>query len=372
MRCAPYQRSIFIDDSNKTLFNHDDSRIKTIPFVTRRPTFAECKRVHAQLTSVREYGAVDAFEIQLATDLKNMTVNSVAAAPRVRRDKHALPSRDDEESSNDEEQTTAPRLKPIVKLDDDALPAGDGTVLIGGVSISRTIVQQLYALVTKGDVDTLKSNYLSTDDKQLRNSSVVCLDQYRVGADKQSLLHRAAAGCHAAMVSALLHAGVDPTVRDVNGHVAYNVAGNKPTRRSFVQFRAQCTSADINWNQAQIPAATNDTASVIDDEAHERHLQKRREQKQRQKERDKQRRQEAAAVQADEAERERFLALTDREKRALAAERRALTGGVTLAASRCFQCALDITGKTPFEYNSNRFCSTSCVKAHRIAHTATN
>ena len=31
----------------------------------------------------------------------------------------------------------------------------------------------------------------------------------------------------------------------------------------------------------------------------------------------------------------------------------------------CFLCGLDITGKTPFEYGDNKFCSTKCVKMHR-------
>jgi hypothetical protein len=68
-----------------------------------------------------------------------------------------------------------------------------------------------------------------------------------------------------------------------------------------------------------------------------------------------------------------YLNLSDREKRALAAERRILaqSSGVTqqddknIVLSRCFQCACDITGKVPFEYDNNRFCSTKCVKEHK-------
>ena len=52
----------------------------------------------------------------------------------------------------------------------------------------------------------------------------------------------------------------------------------------------------------------------------------------------------------EKAEKERFLNLSDREKR---------------ARQRCFHCGADITGKTPFEYSDNKFCSIGCVKTHR-------
>lgn len=52
-------------------------------------------------------------------------------------------------------------------------------------------------------------------------------------------------------------------------------------------------------------------------------------------------------------------------QRALAAERRILnqSGSVT---ARCFLCATDISGKVPFEYLGNRFCTIECLKAHRM------
>lgn len=32
---------------------------------------------------------------------------------------------------------------------------------------------------------------------------------------------------------------------------------------------------------------------------------------------------------------------------------------------RCFDCACDMTGKVPFEYNQNIFCTTKCLSSHR-------
>jgi len=75
----------------------------------------------------------------------------------------------------------------------------------------------------------------------------------------------------------------------------------------------------------------------------------------------------------EEAEKQRFLALSDREKRALMAERRLLAqcqqeGVAKPVLARCQQCALDITGKTPFEYLNFTFCTTRCLTEHRKMH----
>lgn len=88
--------------------------------------------------------------------------------------------------------------------------------------------------------------------------------------------------------------------------------------------------------------------------------------------REKLRERKAAQVQRKEEEEEklRFLSLTDREKRALAAERRfatqlLATNSPHLVWTRCFMCGADMTGKVAFEYSENKFCTTDCVKEHR-------
>ena len=69
-------------------------------------------------------------------------------------------------------------------------------------------------------------------------------------------------------------------------------------------------------------------------------------------------------------EKQRFLNLSDREKRALAAEKRLLAQQKELpSVNRCFQCAIDISGKVPFEYLEYRFCTPKCVKEHRLKTT---
>ncbi|VDL70537.1 unnamed protein product [Nippostrongylus brasiliensis] len=88
---------------------------------------------------------------------------------------------------------------------------------------------------------------------------------------------------------------------------------------------------------------------------------KKREKKQRQKEKLKLKK-EAEKKEADElAARAAFLAMSDREKRAAAAEARLarLDGG-----PRCIQCGVAYAG-SGFEYMELKFCSPSCVSLHR-------
>merc|ERR1711936_263263 len=92
---------------------------------------------------------------------------------------------------------------------------------------------------------------------------------------------------------------------------------------------------------------------------------KKKAQREKKREKEKAQKEEEAKVKAEEAEKQRFLNLTDREKRVLAAERRLMGSGGEFQKQLCFLCGLDITGKTPFEYGDNKFCSTKCVKMHR-------
>lgn len=57
-------------------------------------------------------------------------------------------------------------------------------------------------------------------------------------------------------------------------------------------------------------------------------------------------------------------------QRALAAERRLLesansSGLAAPVLARCFLCGGDMSGKVPFEYNINKFCSLPCLQKHR-------
>ena len=135
----------------------------------------------------------------------------------------------------------------------------------------------------------------------------------------------------------------------------------------FCVFKRRFQAANVDafdWAAAQVP-----TTDLLTPEEEARLANKKKEKRKAQKQAKKARDQEEKKVQQEKqketAEKEHFLRLSDREKRALAAERRLLAQEANVVSQRCFLCAKDITGKVPFEYSDNRFCSPACVRQHR-------
>uniref|UniRef100_A0A8W8MEA5 Vms1-associating treble clef domain-containing protein n=1 Tax=Magallana gigas TaxID=29159 RepID=A0A8W8MEA5_MAGGI len=158
--------------------------------------------------------------------------------------------------------------------------------------------------------------------------------------------------------------------RDKFGQTPYNFAKDKESRNEFRKFMGQYPDR-YDYKTAQIPSAlTND----MELERKQKAAEKKKQQKKAKQERLKERREGDAVKEAEEKEKKRFLALSDRENRALAAEKRLLknleeTGQNTPVMSRCFQCGSDMTGKVPFEYSDFKFCSPKCLKQHRMVKT---
>lgn len=142
----------------------------------------------------------------------------------------------------------------------------------------------------------------------------------------------------------------------------YNIAANKETRNVFRRFVADFPDR-YDYSKSQI-------AGPLTNDMEQKMAEKRREQRKARREKEKERKKEEEAKGEEEAEKQRFLQLSDREKMALAAERRLLSQAsnskVKPVLSRCFQCAVDITGKVPFEYDIYRFCTVECLKRHRL------
>uniref|UniRef100_A0A8B9QSC1 Vms1-associating treble clef domain-containing protein n=2 Tax=Anas platyrhynchos TaxID=8839 RepID=A0A8B9QSC1_ANAPL len=104
-------------------------------------------------------------------------------------------------------------------------------------------------------------------------------------------------------------------------------------------------------------------------------LEKKRAQKAQRKQREQAQREERQRWEQEEGEKQRFAALSDREKRALAAERRLAEqkqdGATTISnISRCWHCGESLLGRIPFHYLDFSFCSTTCLQTHRRARAA--
>ncbi|KAI4905121.1 hypothetical protein NFI96_021416 [Prochilodus magdalenae] len=182
-----------------------------------------------------------------------------------------------------------------------------------------------------------------------------------------TLLHVASAAGQRNIVRLLLEAGSDPACRDRTGQTPYAVAAEKDTRNTFRKFMGDHPDK-YDYAKAQVPGPL--TAEIESKKA-----EKKKAQKAARRQREREQKDEKKREEEEKEEKRRFLSLSDREKRALAAERRlaqqAATTGATLTNTRrCYQCGESLLGKVPFEYLDFSFCSPRCVQTHRRASAA--
>ncbi|XP_033359843.1 ankyrin repeat and zinc finger domain-containing protein 1-like isoform X1 [Bombus vosnesenskii] len=175
--------------------------------------------------------------------------------------------------------------------------------------------------------------------------------------DGNTMLHVAALGGHLKLVWQLLEIGSDPCNKNKKLQTPYAAANDKETRNTFRRFMGAYPDK-FNYSKSQIPGP-------LTDEIEQEELEKKRQQRKIKREKDKLKRKEFELKKQEEDTKQKYLSLSDREKRALAAEQRILNQGCTII-SRCFQCGVNMAGQVPFEYNSNRFCSMPCLKEHRL------
>ncbi|XP_037011358.2 ankyrin repeat and zinc finger domain-containing protein 1 isoform X2 [Artibeus jamaicensis] len=188
-----------------------------------------------------------------------------------------------------------------------------------------------------------------------------------LGSSGFTLLHAAAAAGRGSVVRLLLEAGADPTVQDSRTRPPYTVAADKSTRNEFRRFMEKNPDA-YDYSKAQVPGP-------LTPEMEARQAMRKREQKVARRQREEQQRKQREQEKREQEEQQRFASLSDREKRALAAERRLAAQLGALApqisdsaianAQRCCSCGTSLQGLIPFHYLDFSFCSTRCLQDHR-------
>ncbi|XP_029460845.1 ankyrin repeat and zinc finger domain-containing protein 1-like [Rhinatrema bivittatum] len=198
------------------------------------------------------------------------------------------------------------------------------------------------------------------DDQEV--SVIHALPNEQINSAGFTLLHVAAAMGQCTIAEMLMDAGWDPAVRDAAGQTPYSVSADRQTRNVFRKYQANHPEK-FDYSTAKIPGPL--TAEI---EA--KKLEKRRVQKAQRRQREKEEKEKRKQEEEEAAERSRFAALSDREKRALAAERRfaaqqSSEGAALRNPRRCWMCGESLLGRTPFQYLDFAFCSTQCLQHHR-------
>ncbi|NXA07283.1 ANKZ1 protein, partial [Sapayoa aenigma] len=428
LRAPRHNRALLFGGRNPPL-TQGDPRICHIPLSTRRATLKEVLRVHATLASLQVYGELDQplflwditgsprkvwQKMQRKAEMDPPQENTTGELT-MEEDITALitPSAPDEE---EEEESPAWELETVEetlgtldlrefevmpkrnrkrkKKRDKKVEKGEGEELAGGAvaehhsarggirlpSCSSLIgdpqTQLRNALFTAcktGDVQTLRhllgvpeSGGLpqDTNDGEVTQTldMVYSLLNQPVDECGSSLLHVAARAGKVEVVCLLLEAGADPALRDRQERTPYCVSADRLTRNAFRKFMVDHPDK-YDYSRAKVPGP-------LTQEMEAKKLEKKRAQKAQRKQREQAQREERQRWEQEQEEKQRFAALSDREKRALAAERRLAAQlqdtGTTLAnISRCWHCGESLLGRMPFHYLDFTFCSTACLQTHR-------
>uniref|UniRef100_A0A1Y1NCG2 VLRF1 domain-containing protein n=2 Tax=Photinus pyralis TaxID=7054 RepID=A0A1Y1NCG2_PHOPY len=380
-----YNQSILFS-GKVPLLNRSDSRLRTVPFSTRRATFTEVKRVHGLLSCATLYESSQTLDDVLKHEVKetspkrskvkNNNINRAKSRENVERPlpvaypasrsnslerTDQIPSEDNLYISEQEIST-----KSLLENFDDSLTLEERRRKKPKKTKSRNKRQaeretlhkaKVYELMQLGNIPNFElylKNAKIPDDESDNKSSVI---NEVIDAHGNSLLHIAAMHRQFDLIRYLLEHDADPCLRNSSQQTPYSSTQDGDVRTVFKTFASEFPEK-YNYNKAQIPIP-----AVLTDEQ----LEKRKLVKKLKREKEKEKKKATVLKKQEECERERFLQLSDREKRALAAERRILSQGGTVVA-RCFLCASDMSGKVPFEYSGNKFCTIDCLKAHRLAH----
>ncbi|XP_027947994.1 ankyrin repeat and zinc finger domain-containing protein 1 isoform X3 [Eumetopias jubatus] len=420
LRAPRSGRSLFFGGHGAPL-QRGDPRLWDIPLATRRPTFRELQRVLHKLTTLHVHGedpreavrldspqthwkmkggkktieaerkvssdenealgqneespkqgsgseGEDSFQVEL--ELVELTVGTLdlrefEVLPKRRRRK-----RNKKERSRDLEAWAHGTLPQQPQGDDEAFSqSAQAHAAPLGPSLDEAktpdqseLWDMLLAACRAGDVGMLKLQLAAGPI----GPGVLSLLSAPLGSSGFTLLHAAAAAGRGSVVRLLLEAGADPTVQDSRARPPYTVAADRSTRNEFRRFMGKNPDA-YDYSKAQVPGP-------LTPEMEARQAMRKREQKAARRQRDG-RQQKRWEQEEEHQEARRFVALSDREKRALAAERRLAAqlgaptsqapGSAAISGPRCWSCGTSLQGLTPFHYLDFSFCSTRCLRDHR-------
>ncbi|KAM6421215.1 tRNA endonuclease ANKZF1 [Rhynochetos jubatus] len=422
LRAPRHSRVLLFGGRNPPL-TRGDPRVCHIPLNTRRATLREVLRVHATLASLQVYGKdtpleditgsprkvwqkgrrkvemdppredtsapvlspssapeeeeeeespageLETVEVTLGTlDLREFEVMPKRNRKRrKKRDKKAEKGPRAEDSGCHGTQCGQPGLELQGEAGAEPLPWGDGG------DPQAQLRDALFTASKTGDVGTLRHLLGVPERKGLPGDHEDGVGAQPLDTPRSLLnqpmdergctpLHVAARAGKAEAVWLLLEAGADPALRDRQDRTPYCVSADKPTRNAFRKFMVDHPDK-YDYSHAKVPGP-------LTQEMEAKKLEKKRAQKAQRKQREQAQREERQRWEREQEEKQRFAALSDREKRALAAERRLqLQDADTALAniSRCWHCGESLLGRIPFHYLDFSFCSTACLQAHRRA-----
>ncbi|XP_065666746.1 tRNA endonuclease ANKZF1 isoform X3 [Hydra vulgaris] len=209
--------------------------------------------------------------------------------------------------------------------------------------------------------DIVNKEYQNSQDGQNSENKKLCFYphiNYLSVSKNSTLLQRAIVTGSREIVALLLDLGADPSISNTIGQLPYDLASQN-IRREFRRFRYDYPN---KYDYAKAKIGTPLT-KVEEERKKETDIKKKKLQNKARKEKLKLQKMQEEDLKKVEQEKQVFENLSDREKRAVMAERRIATQHTT--SSRCARCRAAIDDKNAFEKYGFKYCCMKCVNEHK-------
>uniref|UniRef100_A0A2S2P475 Ankyrin repeat and zinc finger domain-containing protein 1 n=2 Tax=Schizaphis graminum TaxID=13262 RepID=A0A2S2P475_SCHGA len=375
---GPNNRNILFGGSNP-LINKNDSRLCQIPFGTKKATFAEVQKVHNQLSTVLVYDSKDIinnsiknYVLKLFKKRKNTESRTKKIVEKPIKDIQNLNENIRLSSISDSSENDGENK--IVESPESKIFENNSSILSNGLITKkrkkRKKKPKTTITVKCAEVEEVKKLLLQTIEEKdsealskcllLEDSNNLITKEYLekslnepIDESNNTILHLASTYCLHNHIYLLLQYGSNPIHKNKDAKTPYELAPDKSTRKVFRKFMAVFPDK-YDYDKSRLPGPLTEE---LQEELKERKKAKQK--------RAKERKVAEELQKEEEIEKQKFLQLSDREKCAIAAEKRLLAVQGTFKLLRCFYCGKNIEEKYPFEYMDYKFCSVQCVKNHR-------
>ncbi|KAL0838625.1 hypothetical protein ABMA28_016709 [Loxostege sticticalis] len=373
--------------------NKDDPRVRVLPFPTKKPSYKEVKRVHETVASVEVYDTMELFQKALiSSTAKAVTKTSsdtsvpgkkppkaspnkpVDRAKSRERTPRELPtqmlSSEDEGPCFIDSETPVAWIKTLSEQSSNGVITNSRKDLLNDIPVPcpesesetenkidkkeakkkrkkekkqeekqpaklpqkiPTNVKKMWKVISGNEITSLETIFEGWE-----TSDLVSACNTQDPSDGNTALHKAAIAAKPDMVTQILNAGGDPCIRNHQLQTPYAATPHSDTRIAFRLFQGQHPDK-YNYAKAHIPGPV--TPEMLEQEK-EKKAQQKRAKRQREKEK-----------QVEKIKTNKFLQMTDAQK-------------VKTDEQRCFLCGSALP-KTPFEYDSYKFCTIRCLQNHR-------
>ncbi|KAF1760036.1 hypothetical protein GCK72_008282 [Caenorhabditis remanei] len=355
IRCAAYHRNVFFDADAG--IESRDTRIRTIPFETKRPNIEEIEETWRRLQHVSEHGTSSEFkeEMREVREKRKRLARKVAGKKRKDGGMQMIcewsEDEDGENQGKREKRMHHIKVRTIRKSED---------IPVQWPQLDDEWRQKTYNLVRQDDVDSLKQHIQNLNEDVIPDA-IDYLKTAKIPPNRSTFLHvSAASGSKKCLKYLLDDIRCDSGAKDGAGLPPYSSCSNSEIKSIFIDYRVENESVG-NWGRTHIPEPKKKVE--LTEEQEKEQAERKKEKKMRQKEKEKTKKEEVRKEAEEAAEREKYVKMSEREKRAMAVDRR-LAG--LPPVMRCHQCGT-LLPPTPFQYSHFNFCTTSCVAEHRKA-----